>query len=55
MHDIEFYILEYLNGALKDESKSVLKKWYGIDGIKNILKNIQTKIEEMESGTLKEQ
>ena len=52
LSDTECSVLKFFNETLKGESKSELPKWAGIDGIKQILTNIQTKIGEMRGGTV---
>ena len=52
LSDTECSVLKFFNETLKGESKSELPKWAGIDGIKQILTNIQTKIREMRGGTV---
>ena len=52
LSDTECSVLKFFNETLKGESKSELPKWAGIDGIKQLLTNIQTKIGEMKDNTI---
>ena len=52
LSDTECSVLKFFNETLKGESKSELPKWAGIDGIKQILTNIQTKIGDMKDNTI---